>query len=234
MTEPERHNAVHPGALIIVAAALMAIGLVMVTSAAAPLDHSYVDVPLWRTVFGRQALFALIGLIVMLITARLAVPVLARPRARRWAVYAVLALAAAGLVVTFIPGWGHARHGSYRWVQLTPLASGIGFQPSELAKLALVGFLAVWFADRTVDARSFRRGFLPAAAVIGLGVLLVGKADFSTAVLLGGVGLVMLLVAGCRVRHLLLLGSIGVGGFGILLLAAPYRIARLTAFHSFW
>lgn len=234
MAEQGRVGTVHPAAVVVVAIALMAIGLVMVTSASAPLDHSYVDVPLWRTVFGRQALFVLAGAIVALITSRVSGPALARPKVRRSIVYAISVLAVAGLAVTLIPGLAHARHGSQRWVQLIPIWSGIGFQPSELAKLALVCFLAAWLADRDVDMRSFRKGFLPAAAAIGGCVLLVGKEDFSTAVLLAGVGVAVLAVAGCRIRHLLLLCSIGVCGFGFLLVSAPYRIARLMAFQNIW
>ena len=234
MAEHGRDGTVHPAAVVVVTVALMAIGLVMVTSASAPLDHSYVDVPLWRTVFGRQALFVLVGVMIVLLTSRVALPVLARPKIRRLVVYAIAILAAVGLAVTFIPGLASARHGSHRWVQLAPFWNGIGFQPSELAKIALVCLLASWLADRDAEVRSLRKGFLPAAAIIGLCVLLVGKEDFSTAVLLGGLGVVVLVVAGCRTRHLLVLCSVGVCGFGFLLVRAPYRIARLTAFQNIW
>ena len=234
MTEQGRVGTAHPAAVVAVTIALMAVGLIMVTSASARLDHSYVDVSPWKSLFGRQALFVLAGVIVLLGTLRLAPLVLARPKARRWAVYALSVVAVGGLVLTFMPGLAHARYGSYRWVQIAPTLSGIGFQPSELAKLALVCFLASWLADRHLEVRSFRKVFVPAAASIGLGVLLVGKEDFSTAVLLAGLGAAVLFVAGCRIRHLALLGSIGACGLGFLLASAPYRIARLTAFQNIW
>ncbi len=234
ITEARRINQTHPGAMIIAATALMSIGLVMVTSATASLDRSYFGEPFWRTTFGRQGVFVVMGLIAMIITWRAAVPLLARPAARRWIPWGLLGLALISMGAAFIPGWANARHGSHRWLQLTSAWSGIGFQPSELAKLALVGFLAMWFSEWARDVRSFRRGFVPAAAAIGVCVALIGTEDFSTAVLVAGVGLLMLLVAGCRFRHLLLLGTLGGCGLGALLVTAPYRIARLTAFQNFW
>ena len=234
ITEAGRGNQTHPGAMIVAATALMSIGLVMVTSATASLDRSYFGVPFWRTTYGRQAVFVVVGLVAMIITWRAGVPLLARPAARRWIPWALFGAALVSLVAAFIPGWADARHGSHRWLQLTSAWSGIGFQPSELAKLALVVFLAMWFSEGTRDAHSFRRGFVPAAAAIGICVALIGTEDFSTAALVGGVGLLVLLVAGCRLRHLLLLGTLGGCGLGVLLITAPYRIARLTAYQSFW
>ncbi len=234
MSELEADNPVHPGAIITLSAALMAVGLVMVTSATAPLDRSLVEVSFWRTTFGRQVIFALVGLLLMVTVSRVAVPFLARPTTQKWIPGLVFALALAGLVAAFIPGLASSRHGSQRWLQVAPAWVGIGFQPSEFAKLALVGFLAMWLARPKIEVRDFRRGFLPAALAAGVFVLLVGKADFSTAVLLAGVAFMMLLVAGCRVRHLAVLGGLGVVAFGVLLVAAPYRMARLTAHQTFW
>ncbi|MBU0717138.1 MAG: putative lipid II flippase FtsW [Planctomycetes bacterium] len=232
--EPKHDRDSRPGAIVIVAAALMGIGLIMVASASATVERSGVPDPFWRTVFGRQGMFILAGLIVMVASWRLSPALLDRPRARSWLSVALCIIVFVCLVATFVPGWAHARHGSPRWVQLTPLGHGFGFQPSELAKLALVALLAVLLGERQGDVRSFNRGFLPAAAAIAVCVLLVGVANFSTAVLLGGVGFLTLFVAGCRGRYLALVAVSGAVGMSILLFAYPYRTARLTAYRDIW
>ena len=79
MDDREHKDAIHPGLIIAVAAALMAIGIVMIASATAPLDRSMFAVPLWRSVFGRQVVFVLIGLMAAVTTRYIAAFVLARP-----------------------------------------------------------------------------------------------------------------------------------------------------------
>ncbi|MCH8242815.1 MAG: cell division protein FtsW [Planctomycetes bacterium] len=224
----------HAGAMLIVATALLVIGVVMVTSASARLDQSYLDVPVWQSVFGRQAIFAVVGFLLMILVARWGQPLLAAPSGRKWGTFAVCAIALIALAATFLPGWSVARHGSQRWIQLSLSGVALGFQPSELAKIALVIVLAWWFGERASDARSIKTGLLPAVAVIGLFVLLVGKEDFSTSFLLAAVGGLMLLVAGCRIAHLVALSGLGACGLVGLLVAAPYRVERLAAFRDIW
>lgn len=224
----------HAGTLVILATALLAIGVVMVTSASARLDQSYLDVSLWQSVFGRQAIFAVVGFLLMILVACWGQPLLAAPAGRKWGTFAVCAIASITLAATFLPGWSIARHGSQRWIQLSLSGVALGFQPSELAKIALIFVLAWWFGERASAARSFKQGLLPAVAVIGLVVLLVGKEDFSTSFLLAAVGGLMLLVAGCRIAHLGALSCIGACGLVGLLVAAPYRIERLVAFLDIW
>ena len=224
----------HAGAMVIMATALLAIGVVMVTSASAHLDRSYLDVSLWQSVFGRQAIFAVAGFLLMILVVRVGPALLARPVGRRWGALTACGIALIALTATFLPGWSDARHGSQRWVQLSLSGVVLGFQPSELAKIALVVALAWWFGERDTDGRSFKKGLLPAALMIGLFVLLVGKEDFSTSFLLAAVGGLMLLVAGCRLVHLGVLGALGACGLVGLLLMEPYRIQRLIAFLDIW
>src|SRR3990172_10723083 len=72
-------NPVRPAAVILIAGMLMSVGLVMVGSATASLDRSLLAPRIWTTPFGRQAIFVLIGLAIMLLTARLGIPLLASP-----------------------------------------------------------------------------------------------------------------------------------------------------------
>jgi cell division protein FtsW len=105
-----------------------------------------------------------------------------------------------------------------------------------LAKLTLVVFLAAYLSARSAEGTlgRFFRGVLPAALAIGVCAVLVGSEDFGTAVLLAGVGGLMLLVAGGRWRHLLLLAGPALAAFAGLLLAKPYRMQRLTSFMDIW
>ncbi len=227
-------TAVYPGSLIALAVALMAIGLVMVSSATMPLDRSMLDGPLWRNAWGRQACFVLGGLVVLGITALATGPLLAREVWRRRLPVVFFAVVALLLVAVLLPGVADERRGSQRWLHVDVGTTVLGFQPSEFAKLALVGLLAAVFCERKRNPGGFRHGFLPAAAALAVCVALVGKEDFGTALIIAGVGAMMMLVAGCRWLHLLLIGSVGACGMSVLLLMAPYRLARLTAFMDIW
>lgn len=247
----------HSYAIITVTTMLMLIGLVMVASTSASLDRSLLESPFLGTPFGRQTLFVLAGLVVLLITSRATVAVLGSPLLCRRLVQVLFAVTLAFLVAALVPGLADTHRGSHRWLRVTLGGVDIGFQPSELAKVTMVAMLAFllsfdvspggkpsWIArrflgsqrlaGREADPRSFRHGFLPAAVIIGLCVLLVGKEDFGTSVLLAGVGIAMLFVAGCRLRYLAMLGGLGAGALGALLYAAPYRLARISAYRDLW
>jgi cell division protein FtsW len=234
MEELKHGSDVHPGSIILVTLALMAIGLVVIASATASLDRPMFAAPLWQSTFCRQAVYATIGLAAMIIARYLSVGVLATSDRRSRVSHVLFALVLVCLVAALVPSLANPHRGSHRWLQITSLRAGIGFQPSECAKLAMVGMLAALLTERKVNLRSFRWGFLPVAGVIGAYCLLVGKEDFGTAVLLGAVGVGMLFVAGCRMRHLLGIGLAGACGFGALLVTAPYRLERLTAYQDIW
>ena len=230
----DRDTHVRPAAIILIAAMLMSVGLVMVGSATASLDRSLLAPRIWTTPFGRQAIFMLIGLAIMLLTARLGIPLLASPSVRARLPKVLFVLAVALLAAALVPGLADPHRGSHRWLHLGRFGIGVGFQPSELAKLALVAFLASLLGERNANPRSFGRAFLPAALAIGLCVALVGKENFGTAALLACAAGAILFVAGCRLHHLLLIVGLGAAGLTFLLFAAPYRLARIAAYQDFW
>ena len=234
MVALDRTTPIRPAAVILIAAMLMSIGLVMVGSATASLDRSLLAPRIWTTPFGRQAIFMLIGLAIMLLTARLGIPLLASPSVRARLPKVLFVLAVALLAAALVPGLADPHRGSHRWLHLGRFGIGVGFQPSELAKLALVAFLASLLGERNANPRSFRRAFLPAALAIGLCVALVGKENFGTAALLACAAGAILFVAGCRLHHLLLIVGLGAAGLTFLLFAAPYRLARIAAYQDFW
>ena len=220
--------------LLVVSVALLSIGVIAVASANASLDRSLLSSPIWATAWGRQLLFALFGVTLMVVAPRVLSPLRASPRARRLAVWAFFLLSVGGLVATMIPALANPHHGSARWLRVSAAGFSVGVQPSEFTKVALVLFVAFLLADRNGEPRSLRRGFLPPTLAMGGCAILVGIADFGTAVLLVAVGGLMLLVAGCRLRHLMLLAVVGLCGFAGLLMAAPYRLERIRAFQQMW
>ncbi|MCO6436947.1 MAG: cell division protein FtsW [Phycisphaerae bacterium] len=220
--------------LIIVTVALVVIGLLAVMSATTPVDRGMFSIPIWRSIFGRQLIFAAGGLVLLAATARISPWILGRTNlCRALAVIAVL-VAVGLLVATLIPGFAETRRNSQRWLQILPMWGGIGLQPSELAKLAMVAMLAALLSLRFYDVRSFFRGFLPAAGVIALCAALVGFEDFGTCALIFAVGFLTLFVAGCRTWHLALTGLVGAGGLAFLVFLKPYRVERLTSFLDLW
>ena len=120
---------------------------------------------------------------------------------------------------------GKEINGARRWFAVGPL----GFQPSELAKLSLVLFVAAYAVHRSDAVRSFWKGFVPLIAVFGACATLVVREDFGTTVLLSAVILAMILMAGCRSWHLGLLLP-GAAAVVYHMLHAPWRYQRLMAF----
>ena len=230
MSDSQRVSTSPSGAILITSLALMAIGLVMVASTTVSLDRSLFGPGFLHTPFARQLVFVLIGVVLLAVTGRVARPCLASAELRRRVPLILFVVAVGPLIVALVPSLASSHRGVQRWLRWAPGGIEIGFQPSDVAKLALVGWLAWFFTEGGRDPRTLRASFVPAAGAIGLCVLLVGKEDFGTSALLAVVGAAMLLMAGCRFRHLAVLSAVGACGFAALLVAAPYRIARLVAF----
>lgn len=135
------------------------------------------------------------------------------------------------LVLVLIPHIGKISSGARRWFNVGP----INFQPSELAKPALIIYLADFFSRRKGDARSLTRGFIPVMMVMGvLCALIIKQPDLGNTVLIFLITLSMLFVAGGRIRHI---GSIFAAAIPVLValvLAEPYRIRRIVSFMNPW
>ncbi|NMG54241.1 putative lipid II flippase FtsW [Aromatoleum aromaticum] len=135
------------------------------------------------------------------------------------------------LIVVLIPGVGREVNGAQRWLPLGP----VNLQPSELMKL----FVALYAADYTVrklpDMGSFRRGFLPMAAMILLvGFLLLGEPDFGAFVVITAIAFGVLFLGGINVRAFALLALVAVIGFMLLIWLSPYRRDRIFGFMDPW
>ncbi|MFQ5413667.1 MAG: FtsW/RodA/SpoVE family cell cycle protein [Phycisphaerae bacterium] len=241
----DRTGSYHAAGLALIAVALLLSGIVMVASTSTSLDVGLPLWPVWKAPAGRQCIFAVMGMLAMAATYRVAPAVLARPRVARGVAIVLFGVAVTGLLAVWVTSLGAARHGSRRWLGGGPAWMGLAFQPSEFTKLAMVACLAALLggAERGVSDRtrypfgadrSPRRRLLAAAIVIAASVGLVGIADFGTAALLGVVGGLVLLVAGCPWRYLLATLGAGVAGLAGLFYLEPYRMKRITSFLHLW
>jgi cell division protein FtsW len=224
--------------LIGIATALMTVGLIMTYSASVTLKPPPAAPSFWASRTLRQFAFAGAGLVVMLITARIPYTIWRwRPRRLIQPALLLYLLALAGLALVFVPGIGVERNGARRWLQFGPESYGLGVQPSELAKLAMVVLLAAWFSKRRTGpplAPRLLTGVLPACLVIGVIAAAVALEDFGTGALLAMIGAMVFFAAGARLGDLAMLAV--PAGFGLwhLIVSKPYRLERLTSFTRIW
>jgi len=209
--------------LFIATLLVLAIGLVMVFSASAVLAlNQHGDS--WFFV-KRQMIFAALGIVTMLGLQRLDYMIL-----RRWA-KPLLLICFIMLVAVLIPGIGVVRGGARSWLGI----GSLGIQPSEFMKMGLIVFLASYLSSRTEQLRNFFKGLLPPLSLIGLAFgLIMLQPDLGTGAVLLGATIMMLFAAGMHWRHIFGLSLFGAAGLVGLILAAPYRLQRITAFLDPW
>jgi cell division protein FtsW len=202
---------------------LTMLGVVMVYSSSAVYASARLGDGLWF--FKRQALGAAAGLAAMLAALKLGYQ-----RLEKLAVPLLLASLVA-LILVMVPGIGFAAGGARRWLRCGP----VSFQPSELAKIALVLWLSRSLAKKGDRVRLFSIGFLPHLVVLGIvSSLLLLEPDFGTVVLLTFLTFALLFVAGARILYLggLLLAAAPVALF--LVWRSPYRMQRVMTFLDPW
>ena len=135
------------------------------------------------------------------------------------------------LVLVLIPGIGMVRNGSRSWIGV----GAFSIQPSEFTKLAMIAFLAKYLSENQKNITSFKRGLLPALALVfaAFGMIML-QPDLGTGTVMVGTCIAMIFVAGARISHFIGLGVLGLAGFAALILSAPYRIKRITSFLNPW
>jgi cell division protein FtsW len=198
---------------------LVVVGLAMVFSASAVVAqerfHSeFADV-------GRQAGWALAGVITMLVLMHVDVSVYKSPKF----IYPALCVTTLLLVlVFFIPG----SHNVHRWIRF---GGHFTFQPSEIAKPVVVLFLA-WFLSTRLDAmRDWKHTLLRAVAMPVFFVLVIVKQpDLGTALVLVGVTAMMLMLAGMEWKYLGIAAGVALPALAALLLLVSWRLKRIMVF----
>jgi len=135
------------------------------------------------------------------------------------------------LILVLIPEIGRQSYGARRWFRF----GSINFQPSELAKMAILIYSADFLARKQNKIRNFSKGFLPLIIIMGIVCLLVIKQpDMGTSFLIACIVLMMLFTAGAKLKHVGLLILASVPAIYFLIARVPYRLARIVSFIDPW
>lgn len=209
--------------LLIVVLLLLVGSVVMVYSASSAIAlEQYHDAGYFLK---RQLLWVGLGVLAMVITARMNVCGWQRLALPLLVVSVVL------LALVLVPYVGTTVNGARRWLRV----AGWSVQPSELAKLAVVCYLARYLASHHGHMAEFRRGLLPPLVVCGLLVMLVlVEPDFGTAFVIAVLTLMLLFVGQARLFHLGGLALAGLPAVALLIASSSYRRQRLLAFLNPW
>jgi len=204
--------------LFLAVLAMLVIGVVMLFSTSAFARDAHGDVYFF---IKRQSLWLGIGLTVLIAAALVDYHFWYHT----WWLWFLLALAT--LALCFVPHFGLRINGSRRWVGAGPIT----FQPSEIAKIAAVFFLAWWFSRFENRTRNLIFGFfIPLVGTALLVSLIITEVDLGTSALIGATTLVMMFVAGTNAILLGAFSASALGGFIFTATCMPERMSRLLAF----
>jgi cell division protein FtsW len=197
--------------LLVTTLSLVVLGILAVADASAPQAMAYFDDSLYFV--KQQVMWAIIGLIAMFIVSRFDYHI--------WQKFAVpiFIVSLVSLVVVLIPGIGTHALGARRWINLGP----VGYQPSELVKLALV----IYFASLAQAKKDLKTFVIILALLAGLIML---QPDLGTTIIVTGIGFTMMYLAGFPILSLLGVLVAGAIGAFTLIMTSSYRRERLMTF----
>lgn len=204
--------------LILSVVSLLAVGIVMLLSTGAFARDSRGDMYFFVK---RQIMWLGIGGVAMVVASLLDY----RWWARVWPF--VFGMAVVLLALCFVPPIGMKINGAWRWINL----GFASFQPSELAKVAVLFFLAWWYHRYEAESSEFWRGFVLPLAVVGVVMaLIVVEVDLGATSLIGLTTLAVMFVAGAGLRWLVPLLATGLAGLVFAVYNIGERLDRLKAF----
>ena len=203
--------------------ALLGLCLVMITSASSEVAAAQSGNPLYHMI--RHLVYVALGLGACIVT--MMVPVATWQRMG----YLMLIGAFGLLVLVLIPGIGREVNGSWRWIGF----SFFNVQPSEIAKVFVVIYLAGYLVRRQQEVRESWMGFFkPFIVLLPMAGLLLMEPDFGATVVMMGSAAAMLFLGGVGLFRFGLMVALAVGAVFVLVQAQPYRMARLTTFTDPW
>ena len=218
--EPRFRTFDEPLAWVIVA--LLTIGLVMVYSASIALP----DNPRFGKIAPlhfllRHVMALVMGFVAALLTFQ--VPMKTWERVAPWLFIASIL----ALIVVLIPGVGTSVNGARRWLSLGLM----NFQPSELAKFAMLMYAADYMERRMALKERFFRAVLPmVAAVAVVGVLLLAEPDMGAFMVITVIAMGILFLGGVNLRMFILTAVVLVGAFALMVMTSPWRRERIFAY----
>ena len=214
----ERHEISYP--LLVSVIALVAIGVVMVYSASSV--RSYISTADPGSQGFQQGIWAALGLVLMFAASRTDFRLL------RYAAIPIFVLTTVLLAIVLIPGIGTSAFGSRRWLFLPGIG---GFQPAELAKLAICLYLAHWLDRRGTEAHGLRNGLLPFMILVAPGFLLIAfEPDLGTAGVYAAASLAIFFMAGANLLYLGAVGAAVLGAAYLMVTTTAYQLQRINGF----
>lgn len=172
-----------------------------------------------------QGLFFIIGTIIMLVVSKINHKIFEKKSNLLFFLSIIL------LILVLIPGIGTVRNGSRSWFGI----GSFGIQPSELMKIAFIVFTAKYLKNNEKNMKSFKKGLLPILLLIlGVFFLIMLQPDFGTGTIIVMSVMGLLFVGGANFKFFIRIGIVGVIGVIALIIAAPYRLARILSFLDPW
>ena len=210
--------------ILVVVVALTAIGILMVYSSSALKGYLSQDADTFATV-GPQIQWAILGFVAMALMMRVDYRYL-RLVSVPFYLFAIVLL-----VLVFVPQLNIVIGGSARWLKLGPLPA---VHPAEIAKLALVIYLAHWFAKRGQRVHGFWAGTFPFLVILApVAALVFKEPDLGTTMVITLTAFTMFFVAGANLMHLVVMGG-GVAMAMITVGLQGYQLQRIRVWQNPW
>lgn len=188
---------------------LLAIGLVMLFSA----SYAYCYFYFGNSYFfiQRQAMFAIVGVVVMLVVSTFDYHHFHK---LAWPIFAVAVLLLLMVLVFKGSAMVPNKNGAFRWINF----GFVEFQPSEIAKFSMILVFAHMISQRVPKMGTFKEGFLPFAGVLSVFAgLVIAEKHMSATIIIALIGLIMMFIGGVKVRYFVIIFGIGVAGVLYLL-----------------
>ena len=209
--------------LLTLSASLISIGVIAIASASIEYGDFHFGNPWHHT----QRHAAYLMLAITLGALAYMAPAASVQRSSPWLLFLAIAL----LILVMIPGIGREVNGAQRWLPL----GVITLQPSEFAKLAVLLYAAGYLVRQEEAVRHHWSGLAKLIAILSVvAALLLLEPDFGATVIIVGVVVGMTFLAGARLVYVLAMLVAAAMALAFLVLGAPYRMKRLTAYQDPW
>ena len=209
--------------LLLAVLALLVFGVIMIYSASSVWAEYKFNDPLKYV--KHQVLFFIIGILIMII--------LSKFDYKKYYKYANKILLACFilLILVLIPGIGKVRNGARSWFGI----GSFGIQPSEFAKIGLIIFVSKYLANNDSSVKDVIKGIFPILGVIFLffGLIML-EPDFGQGMVIVLTLIMIIFISGAKISFFVKCGILGLFGIVCLIIAAPYRLARIISFVNPW
>ncbi len=211
--------------LLITVLLLLTLGLIMVLSASSPTSLSESGGTSSYRYFARQAIFAALGLCAMAIISKIDYRFYKKFYKIAYIVSIILLLA-----VILV---GREVNGATRWIYIT---ESFSFQPSELVKFCMILFYAGILTRDREELKYFIKGWVKHLLwLVPIIVLIMLEPHMSASIVMIGIVGIMMIIAGCKMWQMIVPGlAVGIPTVIAVIIAAPYRLSRVTTFLDPW